>query len=214
MEQFNILYGKKLVAIGDSMVQGFTLSDAYNQTWLSKIAARNGMKHKNYGMNGTSLAYRDVYDGQCKKEDSVVARYTDMDDDADYILVYAGTNDIHNFIPIGENNSTDQTMLKGALNVLCSGLRIKYPDKKIGFITPYTPGYDTPASKAAPEYVKAIITICNKYNIPVFDNSKNGGIDWLSKADMDALTFGDATHLNEAGMEFVSSRYEQFLRNM
>lgn len=63
MEQFNILYGKKLVAIGDSMVQGFTLSDAYNQTWLSKIAARNGMKHKNYGMNGTSLAYRDVYDG-------------------------------------------------------------------------------------------------------------------------------------------------------
>ena len=214
MEQNNILYGKKLVAIGDSMVQGHSLSDADHQTWVSKIAARNGMVHKNYGMNGTSLAYRDVYDGQCKKEDSTVARYASLDDDADYILIFAGTNDIHNAIPLGDDNSTDATMFKGALNVLCSGLLKKYPAKKIGFITPYTPGYVDTAWELAPEYVQAIITICGKYNIPVFDNSRDGGIDWLCKEDVDAWTMGDTAHLNEAGMEYVSYKYEQFLRDI
>lgn len=82
MEQNISLHGKKLVAIGDSMVQGLSLSDAANQTWVSKIASRNGMRHKIYGMNGAALSYNDVYDGQLRKEDSVIGRYSSMDDDA------------------------------------------------------------------------------------------------------------------------------------
>lgn len=214
MNQDNVLYGKKLVAIGDSMVQGLSLSDDDNQTWVSKIAARNGMTHKNYGMNGTALSYNDVFDGQCLKEDSTIARYPSLDDDADYILVYAGTNDIHNAIPLGETDSTDITTFYGALNVLCKGLLEKYPGKKIGFITPYAPGYDYMASWIAPDYINAIITICSKYKIPVFDNGRDGGIDWQDASQMEAYTFGDEVHLNEAGMEYVSYKYEQFLRSL
>lgn len=71
----DILYEKKIIAIGDSMVQGLSLQDEKNQTWISKIAKRNGMIHKNYGINGTALSYNDVFNGECKKEDSVIARY-------------------------------------------------------------------------------------------------------------------------------------------
>ncbi len=214
MNQDNILYKKKIIAIGDSMVQGLSLSDADNQTWLSKIAKRNGMDHKNYGLNGVALSYNDVFDGECLKEDSVIARYQNLDNDADYIIVYAGTNDIHNSIPLGETDSADITTFYGALNVLCKGLLEKYPYGKIGFITPYSPGYDNLPSRIAPDYINAIIMVCNKYNIPVFDNSKNGGIDWLDNSQTEAYTFGDETHLNENGMEYVSFKYEQFIKEL
>lgn len=210
----NTLYGKKLVAIGDSMVQGLSLSDTRNQTWVSKIASRNGMRHKNYGLNGTALSYNDVFDGQCLKEDSVIARYSALDEDADYILVYAGTNDIHNAIPLGENESRDITTFHGALHMLCQGLLAKYPNGKTGFITPYSPGYDNQASRIAPLYINAMLQICQKYGIPVFDNSKDGGIDWQNPFQTEAYTFGDETHLNEAGMEYVSYKYEAFLKSL
>lgn len=208
------LYGKKLVVIGDSMVQGLSLSDSDNQTWVSKIASRNKMRHKNYGMNGTALSYNDVFDGQCRKEDSTIARYAALDEDADYILVYAGTNDIHNAIPLGEKDSRDITTFYGALHVLCHGLLAKYPDRKIGFITPYSPGYDNQPSRIAPLYIHAMTEICGLYGIPVFDNGKDGGIDWLNPSQAERYTFGDETHLNEAGMEYVSHRYEAFLKSL
>ena len=214
MEQFNILQGKKLVVIGDSMVQGHCLSDEKKQTWVAKIAERNGMRHKNYGINGTALAYQDVYDGECPREQSVVGRYASMDDDADYILVFSGTNDIHNAVPLGEDDSTDPATFKGALNFLCEKLIEKYPTGKIGFITPYTPPYDMGAWRLAPLYVDAIVQICARHSISVFDNSKNGGINWTNQTHVAALTLGDTTHLSEAGMEFVSTRYEAFLRSL
>lgn len=214
MEQNISLHGKKLVAIGDSMVQGLSLSDAANQTWVSKIASRNGMRHKNYGMNGTALSYNDVYDGQLRKEDSVIGRYSSMDDDADYILVYAGTNDIYNSIPLGERDSDDSTTICGAVHTLCQGLQAKYPNGKIGFITPYDPGFGNEAYQSAQLYIDAIVQVCSEHGIPVFDNSKDGGIDWQDPVQAASYTMEEGGHLNEAGMEYVSYRYEAFLKSL
>lgn len=208
------LCGKKLAAIGDSMVQGHILSDAANQTWVAKIASRNGMRHKNYGMNGTALSYNDVYDGQFQKKDSVVGRYSSMDDDADYVLVYAGTNDIYNGIALGEDDSADPSTICGAVHALCEGLKAKYPGGKIGFITPYAPGFGNEAYQSAQLYIDAIVRICNKHGIPVFDNSKDGGIDWEDPVQAKSYTLEEGGHLNEAGMEYVSYRYEAFLRSL
>lgn len=200
----NKLNGKKLVAIGDSMVQGHSLSDSKNQTWLAKLAVRNGMTRANYGVNGTYLSNKQ-YDGS----DGVVIRYTAMVNDADYILVFAGTNDANgSIVPVGTDDSVDTTTFKGALNVLCDGLLNKYPDKKIGFITPYRRNSNYPA------YIDAIKTICKKYSIPVFDNSEKGGVCWTNTTQVSSLTLGDTYHLNEAGMEYVSYKYEDFLMSL
>ncbi|EPK9979341.1 SGNH/GDSL hydrolase family protein [Acinetobacter baumannii] len=200
----NYLYGKKIVAIGDSMVQGHSLSDASNQTWLAKLAIRNNMTRVNYGINGTYLSNKlyGSYEG-------AVIRYTAMDNDADYVLVFAGTNDARNSgVPMGTDDSTDNTTFKGALNVLCNGLITKYPNKKIGFITPYLRDANYPA------YIDAIKTICKKYSIPVFDNSERGGVCWTNTAQLNAITLNDTYHLNETGMEFVSYKYEDFIRSL
>lgn len=214
MTEPNILENKKIICIGDSMVQGNTLSDADGQTWLAKIAGRNHMRHKNYGRNGASLSYNDVYNGELTKEDSVIGRYQSMDDDADYILVYAGTNDVTNEIPLGERNDTDPSTFRGALHVLCHGLLQKYPDKKIGFITPYAAPNTYTNWANAPLYVDEIISICADYHIPVFNNRTDGEINWADPVDLEKYTQHDLTHLSEEGMEYVSHRYEQFLRSI
>lgn len=200
----NYLYGKKIVAIGDSMVQGHSLSDAANQTWLAKLANRNNMTRVNYGINGTYLSNKlyGTYDG-------AVIRYTQMANDADYIIVFAGANDARNSgVPMGTDDSTDNTTFKGALNVLCDGLITKYPNKKIGFITPYLRDANYPA------YIEAIKTICKKYSIPVFDNSEKGGVCWTNSAQLTSITLNDTYHLNEAGMDYASYKYEAFIRSL
>lgn len=204
----NYLSGKKIVAIGDSKVQGHSLSDAAGQTWFAKLAIRNGMTRVNYGINGTYLSNKQYVSGGNTYE-GVVKRYLSMDNDADYVLVFAGTNDAHNsIVPMGTDDSTDDTTFKGALNILCDGLLTKYPNKKIGFITPYF------RNSNYPPYIEAIKTICKKYSIPVFDNSENGGVCWTNAAQVSAITLGDTYHLNELGMERASYAYEAFIRSL
>lgn len=206
----NYINGKKIVAIGDSMVKGHSLSDS--QTWLYKIANRNNMEYVNYGYNGCTLAYVDTLNGYYPKEVSVYARYQSMVNDADYVLVFAGTNDCAREVTLGEENSDDPTTFYGALNLICQGLLDKYPNKKIAFITPYA---RAGIKSRCETYVSAIKTACkNNGGIPVFDNITNGGLDWSNSAQLQSITLNDTYHLNEAGMEWVSYKYENFVRGL
>lgn len=197
----NHLSGKKLVAIGDSMVQGHSI--AKDKGWVAMIANRNDMSYVNYGINGRYMTNKTygTYAG-------VVDSYQDMDDDADYILVFAGTNDAAAQVTMGDDNSTDPSEFKGALNIICDGLLTKYPTKHIMFITPYY------RNNTYPAYIEAIETICAKYSIPVFNNAKEGGICWSNTAQTEALTLGDSYHLNLAGMEYASHKYEAFMKRL
>jgi lysophospholipase L1-like esterase len=195
------LAGSKIVALGDSMVYGHNVGVA--NTWLAKIGARVGAETVNFGINGTYLSNNDY--GAHK---GAVIRYADMPNDADYVIVFAGTNDANASIALGAADSVIDTEFNGALNVLCSALITKYPTKKIGFITPYRRNANYPA------YVDAIKTACAKYGIAVFDNIARGGVDWSNSAQVAALTLGDTYHLNAAGMDYVSAKYEHFIRSL
>lgn len=195
------MIGKKIIAIGDSMVQGHSISK--DAGWLAMIANRNSMRYVNYGINGRYMSNKlyGEYPG-------VVDSFQDMDDDADYIIVFAGTNDATASVTIGNDDSIDPSEFKGALNLICDGLLTKYPTKHIMFITPYL------RNTNYPQYIEAIETICAKYSIPVFNNAKNGGICWQNDAQVAALTLGDTLHLNLAGMEYASYKYEAFLKKI
>ena len=196
------LYGKKIIAIGDSMVQGHSIPK--DQGWLAMIAKRNNMTYVNYGINGTYMTNK-VYNSR----KGVVDRYMDMDNDADYIIVFAGTNDAAGGVVIGEDNSVNPSEFKGALNIICKGLLDKYPTAKIMFITPYL------RSENYRSYAQAIHDICeDKYSIKVYDNIKHGGICWTNKAQVQALTLNDTYHLNLAGMEYASYKYEEELKRL
>ena len=201
-ENGNRLYGKKIIAIGDSMVQGHSIPK--DQGWLAMIANRNNMTYVNYGINGTYMTNK-LYNSN----KGVVERYMDMDDDADYVVVFASTNDANAGVPIGTNESNNPAELKGALNIICDGLLSKYPTAKIMFITPYL------RKENYRSYAQAIHDICeDKFSIKVYDNIKHGGICWTNQAQVQALTLNDTYHLNLAGMEYASYKYEEELKRL
>lgn len=203
----NPLYGKKIVAIGDSMVYGHTL--AADKTWLALIAERNGMTYVNYGSNGRYMTHNPR--GDDNRYDGVCDVFQNMVNDADYVIVFAGTNDIQQNFAIGDENSTNTAEFYGALNAITDGLQAKYPTAKIAFITPYARAGLLERSK---QFRDAICTACERGGIPVFDNIKNGGINWNVAAQMTAYTLNDTYHLNAAGMDMASRKYERFLKQI
>lgn len=198
---YNALYGKKIVSIGDSMVKGHTLPSG--SVWDALLSSRNGMINVNYGINGTQITNNNAFGL------SVLNRYLTMDNDADFVAVFGGTNDAESLVPLGldtDSYSGGQETFKGAMNDLCIGLLNKYPDKKIFFITPYNRSINTQ------NYITAILTVCKKYSIPVFDNWTSGSLSWSNSAQIASLTLNDTYHLNELGMLRASEKYEYFMR--
>ena len=131
--------------------------------------------------------------------------------DADYVLVFGGTNDSRHDITIGATDSENPAEFCGALNLVCKELQTRAPMAKVGFITPYL--YKGQEATIQP-YVNAIKAVCARYSIPVFDNAMNGGICWSNNSIVSALTLGDNLHLNENGLEYASYKYEAFLRSL
>lgn len=199
----NKLYDKKIVAIGDSMVEGASIYPQYS--WINRIHDNDLANVINYGQNGTCITF-DNSNGL-----SILNRYNDMDSDADYICVFGGTNDYAANVAIGSDTdsfSGGQETFKGALNDLCDGLQTKYPIGKIMFITPYA------INTLILPYITAIVDICKLHSIYVFNNEEIGGISWTNTAQKTALRLGDAYHLNEEGMLFASYKYSAKLKEL
>lgn len=201
----NYLKGKTIVAIGDSMVKGHSLIDT--QTWLYKLANRNNMNYINYGINGAYLTNNGLNSVHDRVTNSSNANYFNPTN-PDYILLFIGTNDASNNVTIGTETSTLSTEVYGALKAVITNLQTRYPTAKIGFITPYK------RTASFPAYVTALENCCNLFGIPVFNNIKNGNIDWTNNAQISALTLNDTYHLNDAGMTFASYKYENFIRSL
>ena len=200
---YSPLYGKKVNVIGDSMVAGYGVQTS--ERWTTLLANMTGATVRNYGINGSYLSnHSDADDAP-----PVVTRYTNMDNDADYVIVYAGTNDANNNIAIGTDDSTDTETIKGALNVLCDGLITKYPKAKICFITPYL----RLNSNAFRNTINAIADICKNYSIPVFNNWVNGGVYRFNTAQANAIML-DNTHLNAEGMKYCVNKYKSFIEQL
>jgi lysophospholipase L1-like esterase len=208
----NYLYNKTIMACGDSMVAGHSLG--INGSWVKKIADRNEMTMYNLGTNGATLSNHQyagtdnsVYSKICDPNSPLYINDNQMAT-FDYILIFAGTNDASRNITLGQPTSTNSEEFYGALNLICEALHTRAPLAKVGFITPYK------RNSTYVNYINAICEICNEYSIPVFDNSKNGGIEWGNAAQMQALTLGDNLHLNATGLEFASYKYESFMRTL
>lgn len=80
--------GKTIVVIGDSYVRNHRRP--MKETWHARVAERLGMNYRNYGRNGNSIAFDRSKQGFGR---SMLERYQEMTDTADFVLVIAGHND-------------------------------------------------------------------------------------------------------------------------
>ena len=201
------LSGLKWNALGDSITEGSNT----NKTYLDYIVERTGILARNYGDAGTTIADIPNELGQ-----GMVLRYLNMDDDADIITVFGGTNDMGLDVVIGQWGDRDTSTLYGALTVLIEGLYEKYPAKKIGFILPL-PRWTINGehAKGLENYVAAIEDVCGRYSIPTLDLYHGSGL-MPALSSQQGVTFnsGDTTHPNERGHNIISTKIQRFLESL
>lgn len=205
----NELYNLKWNALGDSLTSAIGTAINYQ----NYISGKYSIVPRNYGIAGSTIA------SGTDSSNPMVERYANMDDNADIITIFGGTNDYGAQIKLGEDDSTDTSTFKGALNVIIDGLMRKYPGKRIGFITPMQRA-DIYKTVPLETYVNAMVKICANKSIPCLDLYHNGNLN--PAIDIIANTFfrvmvssgSDKLHLNEKGHLVISRIIDDFLHRL
>ncbi len=190
--------GKSICVLGDSYVRNHRCP--VEESWHYKLASLLKMDYKNFGRNGSSIAFDRTKEGFGP---AMTVRYKEMPDSADFVIVIAGHNDAGCIDKLG----TWEEFQTG-LEELCTGLRKKYPEAKIGFITPW--GVDRPYFK---EVTAEIERICKEYGFPVLNTTSSEIID-VNNPEFRKLYFqgeNDTAHLNDRGHNLMISLGQRFL---
>ena len=216
------LKGKKINFLGDSITQGYGTSSIEKTFWnVLKVNAELA-EARGYGIGGTRFAEQ-----RNKREpiDSLdfCARYNEMDDDADAVVVFGGTNDYgHGDAPIGCESDRTSATFWGACHCLMQGLIEKYPAAVIVIMTPLHRLYeenphpdDRKQDISAPlcEYVDIIKKVAEFYSLPVLDLWAMSGIQ--PKVDIIREKYcPDGLHPNDAGHIIIANRLDGFLKTL
>ena len=201
------LKGTKINFLGDSITEGSGTS-SHEKMYTMVIEREYGAICRNYGIGGTRIA-RQTTPTEEKYDRDFISRVPEMDNDADIVVVFGGTNDFgHGDAPLGKSDSRDEGTFRGALNVLCENLINAFPKARIAFITPlHRLNEDADwnsfgVRNAAPlsGYCDIIKEICPKYSIPVFDAYSEIGINPVFEAQKE-IYMPDGLHPSDNGHE-------------
>ena len=184
--------------IGDSYVANHKRPK--EESWHAKFAAKHNMTYRNYGRNGCCVAFDRERFGK-----ALINRYQEMNDTADIILIIAG----HNDAGMVKNNKDSLRMFRNALNDLLKGLKKKYQNARIGYITPWYVDRE-----GFPQVVKTIKRVCQKYDVPVLDNFSSDCIIKVRDEEFRKHYFQsnkDTAHLNSHGHDLFLDVAEAFM---
>ena len=151
-----VLTNKKINFLGDSITEGVGTSAPEN-IYLNVIKAEcNLAEARNYGISCTRIARQA---DEFEYGHPFCDRYKSMDDDADSIVIFGGTNDYgHGTAPIGAFEDQSQDTYYGAWHVLLRGLMEKYPRATIVAMTPlHRHDEDTPIPR---DHQRGVRVLC------------------------------------------------------
>ena len=195
----SIFSGLKATFYGDSLTESnYHYTKGYH-SWISDILGF--VSYENYGVSGYTIK-------------NVADKIASTNATGDIIFVMAGVNDQNFHKPLGafsDDSSANTTY--GALRLLCSTLKEKYPTKLIVYITPhYQIKYPSNLGITSYEVSKAIKEVCYQYGIPVYDNFQLSGIYPQNTTNKDLYTT-DGCHWNNLGHEVVGKNIAKYMIN-
>jgi len=217
------LEGLKINFLGDSITQGLRTK---NKEAIYPAVLKREAKLKearNYGISGTRYALQKGTPERPKDDyedvNSFCERFDQMDDDADVVIVFGGTNDYgHGDARLGGFSDRTPDTFYGACHYLFRGLIKKYLGKTIVIMTPLhrleetrnngtqkTEGYGT-----LREYVNIIREVAEYYSLPVLDLYAISGL----QPEIDEIRekyIPDGLHPNENGHAVIAHKLKRFL---
>lgn len=220
------LEGLKINFLGDSITQGVGASSA--ETVYHAVLKKEAKlaQARNYGISATRFALQKGTEWRPKDEfvdvNSFSERFAMMDDDADVVVVFGGTNDYgHGDAPIGGFTDRTPDTFYGACHYLFSGLIKKYLGKQIVIMTPLhrvdefrNNGSGKPwGSATLREYVNIIREVAEYYSLPVLDLYASSGMQ-PEVLEIKENFIPDGLHPNDNGNAVIARKLKIFLENL
>ena len=211
------LKGTKINFLGDSITEGAGTS-SHDKMYTMVIEREYGAICQNYGIGGTRIATQKTPTEE-KWDRDFISRVPEMDNDADIVVVFGGTNDFgHGDAPLGTMSDRTPYTFYGALHCLYTALIEKYPGVPIVVLTPLhriTEDVPTGDNKPAPvatlkEYVNIIREVAEYYSLPVLDLFKESGLQPKIPIIQQKYV-PDGLHPNDAGNAILAHKIARFL---
>lgn len=215
--------GKTFLFLGDSLTEGVRGTTAKEKGYPYVFANLSGATVYEYGVGGTRLAYQKKPTLHKPRHDMYFAsRVLDMRKDADYVVVFGGSNDFAGGdAPLGKFGDTTPETFYGALHDLYTRLQEKYPQSKLFTVTPLHRGdiikginaVGCERNEGIEPYVKAIKQVAKAFDIVVIDAHNEWAINPLIDEQRTAYFSADAIHPNDNGHRFIAERFVEFFEN-
>lgn len=214
------LKDKKINFLGDSITEGAHATDFAKKGYVGVIAEKTGAVCRNYGISGTRIARQSVVDPEKRADRDFCSRYTEMDKDADIVVIFGGTNDFgHGDAPLGTFEDTDPSTFCGALNHLYSGLKERFGGSRIVILTPLHrmeqesingDGAKPQGGPVLSVYVELIRTAAEKFGFEILDFFASDEMDPRNPEDFKTY-FADWCHPNDFGHSVLADKIIEFL---
>ena len=207
---------KKINFLGDSITEGVGVSSPENK-YVDVFARKfSPAEVRNYGISGTRFARQKTPTLDNPRFDlDFCSRVSEMDADADIVVVFGGTNDFgHGDAPMGSFDDRTPDTFYGACHTLMSSLIERYPEAEIIFMTPLHRSSETCKNRPSLcEFVKVIREVAEFYSLPVLDLYAMSGIQ--PQLEVHKKKYApDGLHPNNAGAEKIADRLGAFILSL
>lgn len=220
------LKGLKINFLGDSITQGVGASSEHT-VYHAVLKKEVGLSEaRNYGISGTRFALQKGTEARPKDDyvdvNSFCERFDQMDNNADVVVVFGGTNDYgHGDAGLGNFSDRTPNTFYGACHYLFSGLVKKYLNKTIVIMTPLHRLNETIVPEIKPsgdfgtlkDYVNIIREVAEFYSLPVLDLFATSGLQPEIK-EIQENYIPDGVHPNDSGNSVIAHKLKSFLEQL
>ena len=220
--KYGKLFGKTVLFLGDSLTEGVRGTTSKSKRYANVLAEITGANVVAYGVGGTRIAYQKKPTLSKPRHDMYFAsRVFDMQDKADYVVVFGGINDFGGGdAPLGKMGDTTPETFYGALNDLFTRLKDKYPTAELFSVTPlFGVEFENSINKVGCErkggikpYADAIKKVSEKFGITVIDALNEWGMNPYKKDGPNYFS-ADEIHPNDDGQRYIAERFAEFFDN-
>ena len=206
--------GKRVHIFGDGIAYGLGASDIPNKSYANLLTSKYGYIINNHALTDATYG---IY-GNDKYKDKCVLTQIQLAtglDNADYAIIFAGTNDFTSGVAeIGTNLSEGTNTFKGSIIAAIEALLTTNPKIKILLVTPvyrnsitFADGHNSDETrindKYLYEYADAIVDIGKSLHIPTTNVYEDG---MINKYNYNMYLAENGIHLADGGHELICEK--------